>query len=144
MREAPKTVRGSTTHGRPAHRPSSGRVFTECGRPNWKYTLGPRYVPLSRHITGIPVPGSRDPRLFSPRLLGGGQEVVFAAAKQSRHPRTRGFGPSFITFAGLVLAAIGLAAMALALLTGTTLAQSASTSQAADVPRKLGSLKSVS
>jgi cytochrome c peroxidase len=69
--------------------------------------------------------------------------VVFAAAKQGRHPRTRGRGPSIVTFVGLVLAATGLATLALVLLTSTTLAQSAPQFEAADVPRKLGSLKTL-
>ena len=51
--------------------------------------------------------------------------MVFAAAKQNRHPRTRDRGPSLVTFVGLVLAATGLATLALVLLTSTTLAQSA-------------------
>src|SRR5919199_1801453 len=75
--------------------------------------------------------------------MGGGEEVVFAAAKQSRRPRTRGRGPSLVTFAGLVLAATGLATIALVLLTGTTLAQSAPHFESADAPKKLGSLKTV-
>jgi cytochrome c peroxidase len=68
--------------------------------------------------------------------------VVFAAAKQNRHPRTRDRGPSLVTFVGLVLAATGLATLALVLLTSTTLAQSAPHFEP-DIPKQLGSLKTV-
>src|SRR5438309_3848766 len=74
--------------------------------------------------------------------MGGGEEVVFAAAKQSRHPGPRSHGPSLVTFVGLVLAATGLATLALVLLTSTTLAQSAPHFEP-DIPKKLASLKTV-
>jgi cytochrome c peroxidase len=74
--------------------------------------------------------------------MGGGEEVVFAAAKQSRHPGHRSHGPSLVTFVGLVLAATGLATLALVLLTSTTLAQSAPHFEP-DIPKQLASLKTV-
>lgn len=66
-----------------------------------------------------------------------------AAAKRSGVGGTRNRGASIVTFAGLVLAAIGFATLALVILTSTTLAQSATQTENPDIPRKLGSLKTI-
>src|SRR5438128_902999 len=67
-----------------------------------------------------------------------------AAPRRSGVGRTRGRGASFVTFAGLVLAATGFATLALLVVTSTTLAQTApADNNPPDVPRKLGSLKTI-